>query len=435
MTQPAPAATLSAGSARRRYLVLIGLRWLPTGLLIPIMVLLASSRGLSLAEIGFVLSIQGLVVLGLELPTGGLSDAIGRRPVLILASLVAIVALGLLTIADSVALFAASALLQGVYRALDSGPLEAWYVDATLAADPRASIEKGLSAGGGVASVAIAIGALAAGALVAAHPFAQASALLLPLVVALVLSVVNLAAVAILMTEPHAERGLSAAADGLRAVPAVVRDGLGLLRGSRVLMALVAVEGLWGFSMVTFESLFPLRLSDVLGSTDQAAALMGPVASAAWFAAAVGAAGVMLLANRIGVARSAGLLRIVQGATVVAMGLIAGPIGLVTAYLACYVAHGASNPMHSTLLHREVDGPHRTTVISINSMIGQPAGALGAIVLASLAGATSIGTAMIVGGIVCAIAAPLYIPALRSEQRRRRLAAVPTLDPSAASAS
>ena len=68
-------------------------------------------------------------------------------------------------------MFAAVTLLQGVYRALDSGPLEAWYVDATLAADPDAEIEKGLSAGATVLSVAIAIGALLSGGLVALDPF------------------------------------------------------------------------------------------------------------------------------------------------------------------------------------------------------------------------------------------------------------------------
>ena len=185
------------------------------------------------------------------------------------------------------------------------------------------------------------------------------------------------------------------------------------------------------FSMVTFESLFPIRLSETIGSTDDAATLMGPVASAAWFAAAIGAAGVMLVSARIGVARSAALLRIIQGATVVAMGVLAGPIGIVVAYLACYVAHGASNPMHSTLLHREVDGSRRTTVLSINSMIGQPAGALGGIVLASLADATSISTAMIVGGVVCAIAAPLYIPAFRRERERAAEAAEAAANPGA----
>jgi predicted MFS family arabinose efflux permease len=201
-------------------------------------------------------------------------------------------------------------------------------------------------------------------------------------------------------------------------VPRVVGDGLGLLRGSRVLLALVGVELFWGFAMVAFETLFPIRLSETLGEADQAAAIMGPVSSIAWFAAAAGAAGVVLLSDRIGVALSAAGLRIVQGATVVAMGVIAGPIGVVIAYLACYVTHGASNPMHTTLIHREVDGAHRTTVLSMNSMVAQPAGALGAIVLAALADGTSLSTAMVVGGIVCALAAPLYIPAWRAERAR-----------------
>ena len=91
---------LDTRSVRRRYLTLVALRWLPTGLLIPVTVLLALSRGLSLTEIGLVFSIQGLVVLALELPTGGLTDALGRRPILILASLVGLVSLGLLYVAD-----------------------------------------------------------------------------------------------------------------------------------------------------------------------------------------------------------------------------------------------------------------------------------------------------------------------------------------------
>jgi predicted MFS family arabinose efflux permease len=411
---------LDARSARTRYLVLVGLRWLPTGLLIPVMVLLALSRGLSLTEIGFVFSLQGLVVLFLELPTGGLTDALGRRPVLILASLVGVASMGLLYVADTVALFAAVMILQGVFRALDSGPLEAWYVDATLAADPSAEMEHGLSAGSTVLSLAIALGALVSGVLVALHPVEAIPALALPLLVAFGLGIVNVVAIVALMREVRKARGLKAVGASVRAVPSVVGDGIGLLRGSRVLAALVAVELFWGFAMVTFESLFPIRLSEILGDTDQAAAVMGPVSSLAWFAAAAGAAGVVLLSRRIGVARSAAALRIAQGATVVVMGVLAGPIGVVTAYLACYVAHGASNPMHMTLLHREVDGPHRATVLSLNSMVSQPAGALGAILLAALADGTSISTAMIVGGIICAAAAPLYIPAWRAERARSR---------------
>jgi predicted MFS family arabinose efflux permease len=411
---------LDARGARWRYLALIALRWLPTGLLIPVGVLLMLSRGLSLTEIGLVYSVQGFVVLGLELPTGGLSDALGRRPTLIVATLIGIVSLATLTLAHSFPVFVAAMILQGIYRALDSGPLEAWYVDATLAADPDARIESGLGAGSSVLAVAIAGGALLSGALVALAPVPAIETLALPLVIALGLYVVNLGAIVGLMRETASPRGARAIASSVRAVPNVIRDGLGLLRSSRVLLALVVVEGLWGFAMVTFEQLFPIRLSDVVGSPKTAAAMLGPVSSAAWFAAAAGAAVIATISARIGVARSAALLRILQGATVVAMGVLSGPVGVITAFLACYAIHGASNPMHTTLLHRQVDSAHRTTVLSMNSMIGQPAGAIGAIVLSALADGTSLPTAMIVGGIVCALAAPLYLPALRSERAGRK---------------
>lgn len=410
---------LDVRGARWRYLALVSLRWLPTGFLIPIFVLIPLARGLSLTEIGVVFAVQGLVVLALELPTGGLSDALGRRPVLILASLVALASLAVLIVADSVALFAAAMFLQGIYRALDSGPLDAWYVDATLAADPDASIESGLGAGSAVLSLSIAVGALASGALVALRPIPGVAALDLPLFVAAALGAVYVAAIVGLMREVRPARGPRAILASVRAVPGVVADGVGLLRRSRVIAALVGVELFWGFSMVTFETLFPIRLAELVGGTREAGALMGPVSSAAWFASAGGAAAIVVVSRRIGVARSAAALRLLQGASIVAMALVAGPVGAVTAYLACYVTHGAANPMHLALLHREVDGPRRTTVLSMNSMVAQPAGALGAIVLAAVADGASVPIAMVLGGIVCAVAAPLYLPAFRAERARR----------------
>lgn len=412
-------ADLDARTLLRRFLALIALRWLPVGFLMPIFVLVPLSRGLSLTEIGVVFAAQGLVVLALELPTGGLSDALGRKPVLLIASAVAIMSMALFTVADSAGLFIVAMVLQGVYRALDSGPLEAWFVDATLAADPKAEIEHSLGRSSAAASIAIAVGSLVSGGLVALHPFPAVDPLLLPLLVALVLHVVQPIAIAALMTEEARPRNVDAVVASIRSVPAIIGQGLGLLRSSRVLLGLILVEASWGFAMVTFESLFPIRLSGLVGGTDAAAAIMGPVGSAAWFASAGGAAGIVLVSRRIGVARSAALLRVVQGVTVIAMGLIAGVIGVITAYLACYTAHGASDPMHTTLLHRQVDGPHRTTVLSMNSMIGQPAAAIGGIVLAALADGTSVSTAMILGGLICAAAAPFYLPALRQERARK----------------
>jgi DHA1 family tetracycline resistance protein-like MFS transporter len=406
-------SALTPAQAQRRYLFLHGMRWLPVGLMVPVLVLLPLERGLTLAEYGSAAAVQGIAVMILELPTGGLTDAIGRRPVLLLAGVLGVASTAVLTVADSFALFFVVYLLQGIYRALDSGPLEAWYVDQALAADHRADFETGLSRGGVVIGVAIAGGALIGGGLVALGPIGSFSALTVPVLASLAWQILSLIAVAALMTEERPARGLGALVASVRGVPSAIGGAIGLLRRSRIIVALVAVEVFWGFGMVCFEGLMPVRLAEVVGNADRASALMGPVGSAAWLASAAGAALIPLLARRIGAPWTGLLLRVLQGVTVVGMALFAGPAGVIAAYLLCYTVHGAANPVHSGLLHRQVEGPFRASLISLNSMVSQPAGALGLILLTALAASASTSIAMLVGAVVLAAAAPLYLVARR----------------------
>lgn len=409
---------LTVEQVRRRYLALVALRWLPTGLLIPVFMLLPLARGLSLSEIGLAAAAQGLVVLLLELPTGGLADSLGRKRVLIASSLVGMSSVSIYLLADTFGAFFAAFTLQGVFRALDSGPLEAWFVDATHAADPDASIHRGLSGAGVVLGIAIAAGALLSGLLVAWEPLAGVEPLAFPVMVSLGLQVTSLIGLLLLMSDVRQERGWSAAVNAARETPAAIGGGLRLLRDNRVLLALVAVELFWGFGMATFESFTPLRLAEVLSDTDRAAVITGPAASAAWLVSAAGAATVPWLGRRIGLAPAAGMLRILQGLAVAGIGMATGVPGVIAAYLFAYLFHGASNPAHLTLLHRQVDSSLRATVSSLNSMAGLSAGALGLVALTALADATSLSAAMYVGAVILAAAAPLYVPAWKQSPQR-----------------
>ncbi len=402
---------------RRRYLLLLALRWLAVGLVIPVQALLPLERGLSLAQLGVVMAIQGFVVLGLELPTGGLTDAWGRRPVLVLASVIGVVATTVYVLAHSFAWFCVASALMGVFRALDSGPLEAWYVDATHATRPDYPIERGLSAGNAVLSVAIAAGSALALPLITWRPFDGMEPLALPVVAAVVIQVVLIPLTWALLTELRPAGSRPGMWAGVRDVPRVIGGGVTLLRRSKVLLALVSVELFWSFGMPAFESLTPVRLAEILGGdADRAAAVIGPAGAAAWGASAAGSAVALLLSRWWGVAASAALLRIVQGATVVTMGLVGGVVGLLTAFFACYLVHGASNALHSTLLHRQVGPDHRATVVSLNSMVSQPAASVGVLVLTAIAGASGVSWSFVVAGVVIALAAPLYLPARRAER-------------------
>ena len=411
MTPQGPAAMT------RRFVLLTALRWFPIGLTIPVTVLYALDRGLTLAQIGVAFAIQGFVVLALELPSGSLADAWGRRPVLVLAGAVQCGALVVLTLADSLPLFIVVYALMGVFRALDSGALEAWFADGILAADAAAPLERGLSAATAALGTAIGGGALLSSGLIFAAPLLGADPLLLPIIVAVFFAAVQVVTTGVLVTESRGGHSGIGFWIALKRVPIGLAEGTRLLASSRVLLAIVAVELFWGFGMVAFEYLTPVKLGEVLGSRADAAALMGPVVAAAWFASAFGAVVAERLARRFGVALFAALTRVLQGASVVALGLVAGPVGVITAFLLCYAVHGASNPLHNTLLHRQVSGSNRATILSMNSMVAQPAASIGSLVLGALAAGASVSIAIVVGGIVLAVAAPLYLPAWRAERR------------------
>lgn len=410
---------LSATSAERRLLILSATRWLPVGLVFGLTTLLPLQRGLTLSEVGVILSVQGLVVLALELPTGGLADAVGRRPLLVVAALVAVMSSALFLAADNFWAFFAALALQGVFRALDSGPLEAWYVDTALADEPNVPVERALSRASTVLGVAIATGALLSGGLVAWHPWSDSSALVLPYVVATALYGVHALLSALLLREPAARNraaGWRAAMSAARTAPTIVAAGIRTLRMSPPLRNLVLVEVFWSVGIVAFETLTPVRLTELVGDEARAAALYGPAAAAAWALFAVGSWLAGASSRRVGVAWTALLARVLNAAFIVVMGLMAGPVGLLSAYWLTYLTHGMAGPVHNALLHRQADQHNRATVLSMNSMVSGAALSLGWLVLGPLAQHTTTALAMIVAGGFSVLGALFYIPAIRAER-------------------
>ena len=413
---PAP---VTPKAVQRRFVILSAIKWLPTGLLIPVLVLLMLERGLTFTELGIVMAAQGLLVLIIELPTGGLADLLGRRPVLLIATGFQIAAIGLLAVASTPWLIAAAFALRGVYRALESGPLDSWYVDAAQAIDPDADIERGLSHAGVALSVSIGAGALVSSALVALVPVPNVDPLVVPLLAALAIATIELGAIFWLMSEDHPASRAHSIGDVLRGTPKVIGAAVSTMQESVALKALVAVEFLWGFSMVAVERFSPAKLGDILGGADQAAVLLGPLNAGGWLVAAAGAALVPLMTRLLRPGRAAAGLLISQAVAVFGIAVAVGPIAFVVAFVLVGGINGALNPIHQGMLHRAVIDPEsRTTVISANSMTGHAGVMLGGIALGALATATTLTAALVVGAAIAAAAAPLYLLGAARPARR-----------------
>ena len=280
--------------------------------------------------------------------------------------------------------------------------MEAWYVDAAHAEDPTMPVERALARAGTVLGLAIAVGALVSGGLVAWAPAGGTSPLLLPFGLAIAVNVVHLVLTVVLVRETRPVTPgsrLRRVAGSVRSVPRTVADGVGLLRTAPVLRSLVLVEVFWSVAMIAFETLNPVRLAELVGGEERAGVIIGPVSAVSWGLFAAGAALGGLASRRIGVAWTALLARVLNGAFVVGMGLAAGPVGLIAAFLATYTLHGAAGPMHNTLLHRQA-GPAQPGHGAVDELDGRrrvaPASACW--LLGPLAEHTSTATAIVVAG-------------------------------------
>ncbi len=382
---------LSVRSAGRRFVGLTALRWLPVGLSAPVTVLLASARGLSPADIGVVFAVYSTVVLLLELPTGGLADAVGTRPVLVLSGLAGTAGTLLLVGADDVATFVLAEALRGVGRALDSGPLEAWYVDTVRAADERADVTPGLSRAGAADGAGLCLGAVLGGLLPLLAAGSGDSALVLPVLAAAVLTLVSTGAVALLVVPlpsagPARASGAAALRAGLREAPAVVRDTAVLVSRDRLLRRVLAISALVGATLSTLELFGPLHAAALTGSRTEGSAVFGVVMAVSFAAAGVGA----LLAPRVqraarGSAAVGSAVLALVGALAVAAVPLGGPLVLGCLFAVFYVSNAAAWPLWKAVLHGRVAAGRRATALSASSLALQLGALVGLLVLPRLA--------------------------------------------------
>jgi MFS family permease len=419
----------------RRFAILSALRWFPIGLTIPVNILLMQARGLDLAAIGGLYAIYGIVTIALELPTGGLADVVGRRTVLVAASIATTASMLVAAVAQDAAWFALALMLGAVGRALGSGPLDAWYVDATHAVDPEASVRQGLSRGQAAEALALGLGAVIGAFLpaiclsiwpsLASGPVIGLS---VPLLVGAAMTAANGVVIVFVVHERRpAWIGGRAIAGG---VPETVRSGLRLGLGDPMLRRLLVRAALLGVVLAGIELLAPGTFAGLLGGEEQASRAYGVFAAAGFAANAAGSSLAPAFARRLGGARAAALASFAGGAALL---LVASPFLAIVgaAYVAFYLLLGVGGPLTSELLHGRVAAAQRTTLLSVESLALQVGGVVANLTLGAVVVATSLGwgfaciaVAMVAGGALL-LTRPFRQPAAGDDPARPVLAHEP----------
>lgn len=422
---------ITAVSARRRYVAITFLTWLPAGLYTAPLVLLMLERGLSLAAVAAVGAVYGVTVMVLELPTGGLSDVLGRRPVLVASATAGVAGLLLLGLGSALWLLVASAVLRGVARALSSGPAEAWYVDAVHASEgPDADLGPGLARGAVAASVALAVGVLAGGVIpFAGDPTGSAAsgagagpggafgwpgggvpALAVPVLLAAAVELVLLAVSALAMPESRGPRPTLGAV--LRGVPATVAAGVRLAWRDHVLVRVLLVAATTGTGLAVIELLTPAWMAVLSGGPGRGVLAYALVAAIGFAADAAGNALGVPVTRWLGTPGRAACAGTVLAA--LALAGLAGTTALTgvpgvaaagAAYLLMFVGLGVAVAPLGRLLHGRVVAAERATVLSVQSLLMMTGGSAGSLALGALAAQHGPGPAFAVAGLLLALAA------------------------------
>src|SRR5690606_28130134 len=335
--------------------------WLPIGLAMPSMVLLMTERGLGLAQAGLVLTVFSVVTLTLELPTGGLSDVLGRRVMAAVSAAILTVALVLTAVSATFWMFLAGYALKGVARALSSGPATSWYVDTLHRIEGRgADLKPGLSRGAAVESAALCLGVLAGGVLPLVVPPGAVFPLAAPSLAGAVAAAVLL--VAVLLALPEPPRARVSPGGVLRDVPATVVSGIRLTAGGPVLRRLMLAAACSGVLLVSIELLTPGRLARLAGTAAQGRAAYAVVAAPGFAGSAAG-----------------GALAAGPGGPLAAAAGRGGAAGLGTAgavYVPLFAGVSVTGLLCLEMTHTAVTAAERTTVASVSSLALQSGGIL-----------------------------------------------------------
>lgn len=403
------------------------LGWFPIGFLIPVLVLTLVERGVTLGQVGLIFACYGATTALLELPTGGLADQIGRKPVLMMsAALNMVMALGWL-VSFAFIPFLIGAVIGGIGRALSTGPLEAWFVDSMGESDPDEPIRPGLAGAGVAGALGVAVSSLGVAGLTFLPGLPSdgpvLSALRLPPLLAALFAGVYLLSVWSLMDEPS--RGRQSVESMFSGVPATMKRVARIAIAPGSIRLLFAAMALLGVGMASLEMLYQPFITGLLDSTREAARLFGFLVFGLAVSAATGSALASLIPEgaRVHPAAIASVTLAFAGLGIAGFGQ-SGSVAIAAAlFLAIYVLNGFGDPFLQQILHAGSTSAERSTMVSAGSLTVQSGVLITGTVIAQIAALASIPAALGIAGIAMLTASLLMLRVWRAHPKLETLEA------------
>ena len=242
------------------YIVNQAVHWFIPGMFTPVMVLFLLDKGLGLIEVGTILALFSGTVILLELPTGGLADAVGRKKVYLASLCVSMTSLLVFLVGQNVVFLAIGFIIFGVARALSSGSIDAWFVDEFNREHPGGNLQKALGKANIFIPIGLALGALVGGIVPTifgdrAAAFTGMGRYSANLLVMLFMTVVQFILTYVMVHEHAGTEKRKGLAKGFREVPKVLHDAVEFGVRDRHTRLLLTATLAFGFALFSLELL------------------------------------------------------------------------------------------------------------------------------------------------------------------------------------
>ncbi len=395
--------------------------WLSVSLPLALAVLFIQSRGLDLLQIGLLLGVYAATVVLLEVPSGGLADAIGRKRVTLLAYVFLLASSFVFLFAFSFPAFLAFYVLNGIGRAFASGALQAWFIDCLQAADPKIDIQPPLARAGTFELLALTAGTLLGSYLPTLFGYLpeDGTAVLTPLAVPIVFSLfVKIALLVFVALFVEDNRVTDSTDTGVRRLAAVARSAFQLSRRNPTLRLLFGATLASGFGLAGIETFWQPRFEALLGGSEGNTIIFGVITAGSFLIGALGNMTSVPLGRLFG--KRYGLLSAafqgLQGVSLVLLAFQESTLPAAALFWLVYLTMAVKGSPSMTLFNLEVPSAQRASMLSVASLISYAGFFVGSVTLGDVAERAGISAAWLRAGGVTVVSLLLY---LRVDARAR----------------
>jgi MFS family permease len=379
------------------------LHWMVIGLISPVLILLMLSKNITLPQSGIVMSVLSVFVVVFELPSGIISDKIGRKKIYLFSQCVFLLSFLILLFADDYLSVLCSFVLFGIARAFSSGSIEADFVDNYLKKNDSGSLGRLLSGMGLGETLGLAIGALVGGFLptIAKVLIPGSNEFSLNVFSQIILTVILLSTTILFHTTNHEDKHVS--------VSDFLKESVSMIRSSVVLRVLLTGVFIWGFAFLSIELYWQPRLKEILiDKTDTA--IYGYLNSLYFVFAAVGTMviGKILTKYTLKNLHAIIAIRIALGAFLVFLAYQNTALFFSLFYLLIMGANGMLSVPESVMFNAAIPGDKRSSLLSLSSLMMQLGGIFSSLIFSSLVSVVGIKVIWVISGLLFSLSSVIY---------------------------